>query len=90
MITFSHISNVSGLALPAREICRMAKAKGILTLVDGAQSLGFMDLNLQNMGCDFYTSSTHKWLMGPMENGILYVSKAQMEKLWPNIIGAGW
>jgi isopenicillin-N epimerase len=90
MITFSHISNVSGLALPAQEICQMAKAKGILTLVDGAQSLGFMDLNLQAIGCDFYTSSTHKWLMGPMENGILYVSKAQMEKLWPNIIGAGW
>ena len=90
MITFSHISNVSGIALPAREICQMAKAKGILTLVDGAQSLGFMDLNLQDMGCDFYTSSTHKWLMGPMENGVLYVNKPQMEKLWPTIIGAGW
>ena len=90
MITFSHISNVSGIALPAREICQMAKAKGILTLVDGAQSLGFMDLNLKEMGCDFYTSSTHKWLMGPMENGILYVNKAHMKKLWPHIIGAGW
>lgn len=90
MIAFSHISNVSGIALPVRKICRMAKDNGVLTLVDGAQSLGFINLNLKETGCDFYTSSTHKWLMGPMENGVLYVNKEQMEKLWPHIIGAGW
>lgn len=90
MITFSHISNVSGIALPASEICQMARKKGLLTLVDGAQSLGFMDLNLKEMGCDFYTSSTHKWLMGPMENGVLYVKNEHIEKVWPTIVGAGW
>ncbi len=90
LIAFSHISNLSGMALPAKEICSLAKAKGILTLVDGAQSLGMMELNLKSMGCDFYTASTHKWLMGPMENGILYVRKELLELLWPNIIGGGW
>src|SRR5258708_7973820 len=68
----------------------MAKAKGIMTLVDGAQSLGAVNLNLHSMGCTFYTASTHKWLMGPFENGIIYVNSDYFNKIWPNIIGAGW
>ncbi len=90
LISFSHISNTSGIALPASEICQLAKSKNILTLVDGAQSLGMMDLDLKQIGCDFYTASTHKWLMGPFENGILYVSKEHVARLWPNVISAGW
>jgi isopenicillin-N epimerase len=89
VISFSHISNLSGIALPAKEICEMARTKKILTLVDGAQSLGIIDLNLKEMGCDFYTASTHKWLMGPLENGILYVNRENIPKLWPNVISAG-
>ena len=90
LISFSHISSSTGIALPAKEICQMAKAKKILTQVDGAQSLGMMVLNLKDIGCDFYTASTHKWLMGPFENGIIYVSKERLEQLWPNVISAGW
>jgi isopenicillin-N epimerase len=90
LIAFSHISNVSGLALPAKEICHLARERNILTLIDGAQAFGFMDLDLRDLGCDFYTGSTHKWLMGPMENGLLYVRKEQIAGLWPNIIAAGW
>jgi isopenicillin-N epimerase len=90
LIAFSHISNLSGIALPAKEICSLANSKGILTLVDGAQGLGFLDLDLHAMGCSFYTASTHKWLMGPFENGMLYVRKEHISRLWPNIIGGGW
>ena len=90
LITFSHISNGTGLMLPAKELCQLAASRGIMTLVDGAQSFGFMDLNLQAMGCDFYTASTHKWLMGPLENGLLYVKKEHVAKLWPSVIGVGW
>lgn len=90
LIGFSQISNTSGIALPAKNICKMAKEKGIMTLVDGAQSFGMMDLNLKDMDCDFYSASTHKWLMGPLENGILYIRKEKMEKIWPTLIGAGW
>jgi selenocysteine lyase/cysteine desulfurase len=46
-----------------------------MTLVDGAQALGCLKLNLHDLGCMFYTASTHKWLMGPFENGVLYVNK---------------
>ncbi len=87
---FSHISNVSGIALPAKELCKMASSRGVLTLVDGAQSFGFVDINLRDLGCDFYTGSTHKWLMGPLENGVLFVKKESMVHLWPQIISAGW
>ena len=90
LIGFSHISNTSGIALPAKLICELASGKNILTLVDGAQSLGSVDLNLKDIGCDFYTGSTHKWFMGPLENGILYVKKQSSNQLWPNIISAGW
>jgi isopenicillin-N epimerase len=90
LIAFSHLSNLSGIALPAKEICQMARARGIMTLVDGAQSFGMMPLQLHDMGCSFFTASTHKWLMGPMENGLLYISKEFIPKVWPNIIGGGW
>jgi isopenicillin-N epimerase len=90
LIAFSHISNLSGIALPAKEICQLAHARGIMTLVDGAQALGFLDLDLHDLGCTFYTSSTHKWLMGPFENGLLYVRKEYIRRIWPIIMGGGW
>lgn len=90
LIAFSHLSNVSGLALPAKEICQMAKARGIMTLVDGAQSFGSMNINLHDMECSFYTASTHKWLMGPFENGLLYIQKDYFNRIWPAVIGGGW
>ncbi len=90
LIGFSHVSNLSGIALPAKDICKMARARGIMTLVDGAQSLGSMNVDLHDLGCTFYTASTHKWLMGPFENGVLYVSKDYFSRIWPAVIGGGW
>ena len=90
IISFSHISNVSGIALPAEELCALAKEKGILSMVDGAQSFGMRNIDVKKIGCDFYTGSTHKWLMGPLENGILYMKANLIEQVWPSIITAGW
>jgi isopenicillin-N epimerase len=90
LISFSHISNLSGLALPAKEICSMAKAKGIMTLVDGAQSLGVVNIQVHDIGCTFYSASMHKWMLGPYENGVLYIHKDYITRVWPNIIGGGW
>ncbi|MBA4057413.1 MAG: aminotransferase, partial [Marivirga sp.] len=53
LLAFSHISNTSGIGLPAKELCSLAREKGILTRVDGAQSFGMMDLDLKDRGCDF-------------------------------------
>ncbi len=90
MVAFSHISNHNAIVIPAKEICAIARSKNILSHVDGAQSFGFIDLDLHDMGCDSYTGSTHKWLMGPFENGVLYVKKETLASLWPQIISAGW
>lgn len=90
LIAFSHISNVSGLRLPAAAICEFARSRDIMTLVDGAQSFGCVNVNLHEIGCDFYSGSAHKWLMGPKEIGVLYVRKNHIASLWPNIVAAGY
>lgn len=90
VLAFSHISNVSGVALPVKEICALARERNIMTLVDGAQSFGFLDLNLHDLGCDFFTGSSHKWFIGPKEVGILYVRKERVKDVWPIQVGVGW
>jgi selenocysteine lyase/cysteine desulfurase len=89
-LAFSHFSNVSGVALPAKRLCAIARERGILTLVDGAQSFGAVRLDLHQMGCDFFTASAHKWFVGPKEAGLLYVRRERAADLWPSGVGVGW
>lgn len=89
LLSFSHISNTTGVAMPD-ELCKIAREKGILSMVDGAQSFGSRKLDLSAIGCDFYTSSAHKWFMGPREMGILYVRQPLVSKLWPHLVAAGY
>jgi len=89
-LCFSHVSNVSGIRLPAKELCQMARSEGILTLVDGAQTFGTYPLFLHEIGCDFYTASSHKWFCGPRELGMLYVRRGRSDSLYPSIVGVGW
>jgi selenocysteine lyase/cysteine desulfurase len=90
VLAITHASSTTGITLPARELCAEARRRGILTLVDGAQTFGSLAVNLHDMGCDFYTGSAHKWFMGPRETGVLYVRKEQAAALWPNMVGLGW
>ena len=90
VLSFSHLSNVSGVRLPAKELCAIARERGILTLVDGAQTFGFLDLDLRDLGCDFFTGSSHKWFVGPKEAGILFVRAESQDRLWPSDVGVGW
>ena len=90
VLAFSHVSNITGVALPAKALCARARTLGILTLVDGAQTFGAHALDLDAMGCDFFTGSAHKWFMGPKEGGILYVRQASAKQLWPAVVGVGW
>jgi len=65
VIFFSHITTVTGVVLPAKELSALARSKGILSAIDGAHVVGMMGLNVHDIGCDMYSSSPHKWLMGP-------------------------
>lgn len=87
VLSFTHVTGTFGTTFPAKELCRIARARGILSLVDGAQSFGALDLDLKDMGCDFFTGSSHKWLMGPKEAGVLYVRSDAQPKLWPSEVG---
>src|SRR5215510_3354079 len=90
VIFFSHITTATGVVLPAKELCAWARAKGILSAVDGAHVIGMMKLNLHDIGCDMYSSSPHKWLMAPKGTGFLYVRDEVMDRLWNTIVTAGW
>jgi len=90
VLAITHISNGSGIALPAAELCAAARERNILSLVDGAQAFGFLKLDLHALGCDFYTASAHKWFMGPKEAGLLYVRRELAPRIWPTVVGVGW
>ena len=88
LISFTHQTSTVGDVFPAKELCRLARERGILTLVDGAQSFGLMDVNLADIQPDFYSGSAHKWPCGPKENGVLYINKASQSKIWASIFSA--
>lgn len=87
LIGFTHLSSNSGDLFPAREICAMARSRGVLTLLDGAQTFGAIDVNLGEIRPDFYTGSAHKWPCGPKECGVLFVNKDVHDRIWPSVIG---
>ncbi len=90
VLALTHVSNVSGLRLPVRELCEAAHRRGIYVHVDGAQTWGALHVNLRQLGCDSYAASAHKWLMGPKEVGLLYVRKDRIAEIWPNVVAPGW
>ena len=79
-----------GIRLPEKALCQLARERGILSLVDGAQTFGACPLDLHDMGCDFFTASSHKWFCGPKEVGLLYVRKDKIAALHPTLVGLGW
>src|SRR5579871_4859794 len=90
VIFFSHITTLTGVVLPAKELCALARSKGILSAVDGAHVTGMMKLNLHDLGCDMYTSSPHKWLQAPKGSGFLYVRDEVIDRVWNTIATEGW
>jgi selenocysteine lyase/cysteine desulfurase len=88
VIAFTHHTSTVGDVLPARELCRVAREHGVMTLVDGACTLGMLDLDLSDIQPDFYTGSSHKWPCGPKEVGVLYVNARVHARIHPSIISA--
>jgi isopenicillin-N epimerase len=90
ILFFSHITTVTGVVLPAKELCALARSKGVLSAVDGAHVAGMMRLNVHDIGCDMYSSSPHKWLFAPKGSGFLYVRDEVIDRLWNTIVTEGW
>jgi cysteine desulfurase/selenocysteine lyase len=87
LLSISHMSNVLGTIVPINEIIEMAHQKGIVVLVDGAQSVPHMPIDVQNMDCDFMVFSAHK-MLGPTGVGVLYAKKEILNEMKP-FIGGG-
>ena len=87
ILTFTEVSNESGLKVPAKELCKMARERGIHVHVDGAQSWGAFALDLEDMGCDSFSASGHKWFMGPKETGLLFMRREVVHNFLPNVYG---
>jgi selenocysteine lyase/cysteine desulfurase len=83
VILISHMINITGQILPVKDICDMARRKGIEVIVDGAHSFAHFDFKQKDLGCDYFGSSLHKWLFAPKGTGMLYVKREKIEKLWP-------
>jgi selenocysteine lyase/cysteine desulfurase len=81
VLSFSHILFTTGVRLPAAELCILARERGCLAIVDGAQSAGAMPVDVKAMGCHAYSASGHKWLMGPKGTGLLYLDPEMADLL---------
>jgi selenocysteine lyase/cysteine desulfurase len=83
VLHFCHITNLTGQLFPVQRICRMARARGIRTIVDGAHAGAQFPFKLRDLECDSYGVSLHKWLLAPLGTGMLFVRRDLIDKFWP-------
>ena len=86
VLAVTHVTNTLGDMLPVAELCALARQRGVLSLIDGAQSFGVLDIDVTKMRPDFYSGSAHKWPCGPKEIGALYVNREVHDRLAPSIV----
>jgi isopenicillin-N epimerase len=90
LLFLSHVLSPTGLVLPAREICEEARRRRVLTVIDGAHAVAMIPLNVNSLGCDFYTGNCHKWLLAPTGAGFLYFGRENEDRLQPLQVSWGW
>jgi isopenicillin-N epimerase len=83
VIEFPQITNLTGLILPVRDVVRLGREKGIEVFIDGAHSFAHFPFRRDDLECDYFGSSLHKWLLAPVGTGLLYVRKEKQKKIWP-------
>jgi len=89
-ILISHMVNTNGMIMPVQELCEISRKRGILTIIDGAQAVGQMPVDVSELGCDFYAASGHKWLFGPKGTGLFYVHPERLHLLKPLIVSSAY
>jgi isopenicillin-N epimerase len=79
----SHVVNITGQITPLRELCELGRARGIEVIVDGAHSFAQFPFTRDELRCDYFATSLHKWLFAPKGTGMLYVKRDRIERVWP-------
>ena len=90
VIAISHVITGSGAILPAREICSEARSRGIFTVLDGAQAIGHIPVDVKDIGCDAYVGCFHKWLLAPAGSGVLYLRSGKAHDVWTTLASSHW
>ena len=90
VLSFSGITSPTGLILPIQEICDAAREKGVITVVDGAHMTGQVRFRIDELHCDYFASSPHKWLFAPAGSGLLYINEDRLDEHYPVIATKGW
>ncbi|WP_235297476.1 aminotransferase class V-fold PLP-dependent enzyme [Portibacter marinus] len=90
VIAVPHIISVYGTVMPVKEICAEARRRGIFTVLDGAQCVGHVKVDVKDIGCDAYYSSLHKWLLAPAGSGLLYINKDVVGDIWTTLASYNW
>src|SRR5688572_12391236 len=88
VIEVTHMTNLSGQIMPLRRIVELARPRGIEVFVDGAHAFAHFPFKRSELGCDYYGTSLHKWLLAPIGTGFLYVKKEKQKQLWPLMAAA--
>lgn len=83
VIHICHITNLTGQIFPVKKISQMARARGIEVVVDGAHAFGQFPFKRDDLDCDYYGTSLHKWILAPVGTGFLYVKRENIKKIWP-------
>ncbi len=83
VIHFCHITNLTGQIFPVKQICQLARGRGLEAIVDGAHAFAHFPFTHADLDCDYYGTSLHKWLLAPIGTGFLYVRREKIERLWP-------
>ncbi len=89
VFSFSHLLTSTGLRMPVAALCELARRRGALSVVDGAQAVGGVAVDVRALGCDVYVSSGHKWLLAPPGTGLVYLNKAIGRAVDPIPLQAG-
>ena len=90
VIAVPHMVSVYGTIMPVKEICSEARRRGIFTVLDGAQCVGHIKVDVKDIGCDAYYSSLHKWLLAPAGSGLLYINKEVVGEIWSTLASYNW
>jgi selenocysteine lyase/cysteine desulfurase len=83
MVLMSHQINLTGQILPVKAVCEIARERDIPVMVDGAHSFAQFEFKREDLGCDYFGTSLHKWLLAPKGTGMLYVRRDKIKGLWP-------
>jgi selenocysteine lyase/cysteine desulfurase len=90
VLMVSHITSSLGVRLPVRELAALAREHGALSIIDGAQAVGQIRVDLRELDCDAYVASPHKWLLAPKGTGFLHVRREVQNRFWTTLASTAW